>query len=315
MLLPFALSGALVALFLPGQPADANPPAPGTYIWVDQHRLHLNCAGTGSPTVVFDSGLGGSSLDWALVQPAVATFTRACSYDRAGYAWSDPGPMPRSSRHIIQDLEQLLGNGSVAAPYVLVGHSLGGLVVQQFARKNPQRIAGLVLIDATHEEQFHRLELDVAPEDSRRSLMMRGNAFHIPRDLPEEITLLAEGFVRRAQSMIVVQSELQFLRNAHRSTAAGYLPDVPLVVISHRLVAPAASAREERWAQMWMEMQMDLAARMPRSRHLIAGTDDHYVHIREPHIVIDAIQGIVRQYRAESGRQATSRRSRPVNRP
>ncbi len=93
--------------------------APGSFIWVGRHRLHLNCGGEGSPTVIFDSGLGGSSLDWVRVQSRVASFTRACSYDRAGYGWSNPGPRPRDSANISSELESLLGNASVPAPYVL----------------------------------------------------------------------------------------------------------------------------------------------------------------------------------------------------
>ncbi|MEX2495184.1 MAG: alpha/beta hydrolase [Woeseia sp.] len=306
-LLPRAACLAGFTLPALAQMPVGEPPAPGTYIWVDEHRLHLNCEGTGSPTVVFDSGLGGSSLDWALVQPKVAMFTRACSYDRAGYAWSDPGPLPRNSKRIVDDLEQLLGNASVAAPYLLVGHSLGGMLVQHYARRNPQKTAGLVLVDATHEEQFRRLEADVAPPEVRgRSLMMRGGSWHVPQGLPEDVSLLARGFVARAKSIVVIQSELQFLRSAHRSVLAGALPDVPLVVISHRVTGPAASTRHERWEHMWMDMQLDLATRTPRSRHVIAATADHYVHILEPEIVIDAVRAVVEQHRLEANQRAAS---------
>jgi pimeloyl-ACP methyl ester carboxylesterase len=281
----------------PAQPD--GPPAPGTYIWVGDHRLHLDCQGAGSPTVVFDSGLGGSSLDWTLVQPEVASFTRACAYDRAGYAWSDPGPLPRDSEHIVRELEQLLGNGSVAAPYVLVGHSFGGLIVQRFARQHPQKIAGLVLVDATHEDQFRRLEAAVTPTGHayRWSLLTVLDSYDPPEGLPEDIRLLAGAFAARAQSIVVVRSELGFLRKGTR--AAGDLPDVPLVVISHRVIPPPASTREGRLADMWMEMQLELAARTRRSRHVIAATDDHYVHIREPETVINAVRGVVEKYRRE----------------
>ena len=277
-----------------------DPPAPGTYIWVDDHRVHLDCRGSGSPTVVFDSGLGGSSLDWALVQPGVADFTRACTYDRAGYAWSDPGPLPRNGERMVRDLEQLLGNGSVAAPYVLVGHSLGGLIVQHFARKNPQRIAGLVLVDATHEDQFRRLDETVALATTTGwSRLEIHDSFSVPEGLPADLTLLARAFVARPQSIVVVRSELRFLRESSGPVASGIgpLPDVPLVVISHRLVTSAESGQVDGFEETWMEMQQELAARIPGSRHVIAATDDHYVHIREPRTVVDAIQGIVARHR------------------
>ncbi len=283
------------------QSAGNDPPAPGTHVWVGAHRLHLDCQGTGAPTVVLDSGLGGNSLDWSLVQPEVAAFTRACAYDRAGYAWSDPGPMPRDDVSIVKDLEHLLGNGSVAAPYVLVGHSLGGLIVQVYARQNPQKIAGLVLVDATHEDQFRRLE-DAAtpPGKARRTHVVVHDSYHVPEGLPDEVRGLADAFSARAQSIIASRSELSYLRRRTRLAASGgMLPDVPLVVISHHVIAPGAPTRDSRWAEMWMEMQRDLATRAPRSKHVIARTGDHYVHVREPQIVIDAVRGIVEQHRVE----------------
>lgn len=306
----------LAAFLLPGSAADpaaapsaaVEPAAPGTYIWVGEHRLHLDCQGSGSPTVVFDSGLGGSSLEWTLVQPEVASFTRACAYDRAGYAWSDPGPLPRDAEHIVRDLEQLLGNGSVAAPYVLVGHSLGGLIVQRFARRNPQRIAGLVLVDATHEDQFRRLEEALIPPARPRpwSLVTVSDAYDVPEGLPENVRLQAAAFAARAQSIVVVRSELSFLRRNIQPAAAvaGYLPDVPLVVVSHRVLTPARSAREARLEDMWMQMQLELATRTRHSKHVIAATDDHYVHIREPETVIDAVREVVLQHRRDRDEEA-----------
>lgn len=281
------------------RPAVDPHPAPGTYVWVEGHRLHLDCRGSGSPTVVFDSGLGGSSLDWSLVQPAVASFTRACSYDRAGYGWSDPGPLPRDPTHIIDDLERLLGYGGVAAPYVLVGHSLGGLIVQRFARRHPERTAALVLIDATHEDQFRLLEEAVLRSTGDRGarLVARGSAV-VPDGLPDDVQQLAQAFRNRPQSILAARSELSALRSAGRPAALpDRMPDVPLVVISHRRQLPAVSPRAEQLESIWMKLQRDLAALTPRSTHLIAGTSDHYVHIREPDTVISAVRGLVEEYR------------------
>lgn len=302
----------LAAQAFPSQMRSGDPPAPGTHVWVGDHRLHLDCKGSGSPTVVFDAGLGGSSLDWTLVQPEVASFTRACAYDRAGYAWSDPGPMPRNAKSIVSDLEQLLGNGSVAAPYVLVGHSLGGLIVQHFARQNPDRTAGLVLVDATHEDQFRRLQETVVPAGSRQtrrwSLVTTTDSYKIPDGLPEEIRRLAGAFVVRPQSIVVVRSELSFLRGSSRPLSpSSALPDVPLVVISHRFVAPPARTREGEFEQTWMELQQELARLTRRSQHVIAATEDHHIHIAEPQTVIDAVRGVVEQHRRESAAPFASR--------
>lgn len=122
-------------------PATDMSAAPGTFVWVGKHRLHKICIGAGSPTVVFDSGLDGNALDRIRVWSGAAEFTRACTYDRAGYGWSDAGPLPRDSTRISHDLEILLGNASVPVPYLLVGHSFGGFNVPLFSHNNPQQIA------------------------------------------------------------------------------------------------------------------------------------------------------------------------------
>ena len=115
------------------------------------HRLHVNCTGKGTPTVVVETGLGDFSFDWILVQNQVASFTRICTYDRAGYAWSDPGPKPRTFDQINLELRDALRKLGEKGPFVLVGHSFGGPVVRNFARVYPGDVAGIVLVDAAHE--------------------------------------------------------------------------------------------------------------------------------------------------------------------
>ncbi len=137
---------------------------PGRLIAVDGHRLHLYCTGHGTPAVVFDSALGGSCLSWTWVQPQVAAFTQACSYDRAGFGWSDAGPLPRTADRLATELHALLTKAEIAAPYVLVGHSYGGLVTRLFAAKYRDQVAGLVLVDAALPEEW----LDLTEEQRRR---------------------------------------------------------------------------------------------------------------------------------------------------
>ncbi|MGH9331314.1 MAG: alpha/beta fold hydrolase, partial [Vicinamibacterales bacterium] len=127
---------------------------PGRLIDVGGYRLHLNGTGAGRPTVVLDAALGGSSVSWALVQPEVARFTRVCSYDRAGFGWSDAGPMPRTVGRIVGELRTLLDRAGEPSPYVLVGHSFGGLVLRVFAARYPADVAGLVLVDPAHPEDW-----------------------------------------------------------------------------------------------------------------------------------------------------------------
>jgi pimeloyl-ACP methyl ester carboxylesterase len=131
-------------------------PPPGRLVDIGGRRLHLYCTGHGSPTVVLESGLGSPSPVWSEVQARIATRTRVCSYDRAGTAWSDPAHGTRDPVHIALDLKRLLDAAGVGEPLVLVGHSFGGLYVRAFQDLYPERVAGLVLLDATHEDYFTR---------------------------------------------------------------------------------------------------------------------------------------------------------------
>ena len=135
-------------------------PPPGELVDVGGHSLHLNCVGEGSPTVILESGLGAMSVDWANIQPEVADTTRVCAYDRAGSGWSEPGPGPGDPQQIAGELHTLLGNAGIDGPYVLVGHSFGGLYVlmyaDQYADQYPNEVEGMVLVDSSHPEQSTR---------------------------------------------------------------------------------------------------------------------------------------------------------------
>jgi pimeloyl-ACP methyl ester carboxylesterase len=136
-------------------------PAPGEMVDIGGHRLHINCVGQGSPTVILESGLGTMSADWANVQPEVAETTRVCAYDRAGTGWSEPGPEARDPRQIAGELHTLLGNAGIDGPYVLVGHSFGGLYVRMYAARFPKEVKGMVLVDASHPDMWTRLPPEV----------------------------------------------------------------------------------------------------------------------------------------------------------
>jgi len=133
----------------------ASTPPPGQLVDVGGHRLHLWCTGAGTPVVILEAGLGGSSAGWGSVQPEIARFTRVCSYDRAGMGYSDRGPSPRTARRIAGELAGLIDRSGMAVPVVLVAASLGGFDVRVFASDHTDRVAGLVLIDASHEDQAH----------------------------------------------------------------------------------------------------------------------------------------------------------------
>lgn len=134
-------------------------PAPGQLYDVGGYKLHLYCTGpenSGNPTVILETLSGGASPYWAWVQPEIAKTTRVCSYDRAGRAWSEPTTKPLSLEQTVGDLHTLLERGQVKPPYVLVGHSIGGVYVRQFVRAYPQQVLGVVLVDAAHPDQFAR---------------------------------------------------------------------------------------------------------------------------------------------------------------
>jgi pimeloyl-ACP methyl ester carboxylesterase len=143
---------ALLLLLALSAVAQQNIPPPGKLIDIGGYRLHLNCTGKGEPTVVLIPGGGDFSFDWGLVQPDVSHFARVCSFDFAGFAWSDPGPVPRTMRQDAYELHTLLKAARIKGPYVLVGHSLGGLLTRVYARDYLSEVAGIVLVDSTHED-------------------------------------------------------------------------------------------------------------------------------------------------------------------
>jgi pimeloyl-ACP methyl ester carboxylesterase len=124
-------------------------PMPGQLVDVGGHRMHLHCTGSGSPTVILEPGQGGASSDLGWVAPAVARDSTVCVYDRAGRGWSDPADGPQDAAQIAADLHTLLERAEVPGPYVLAGHSFGGLYVQTFAATYPDQVAGLILLDST----------------------------------------------------------------------------------------------------------------------------------------------------------------------
>lgn len=128
------------------------PPPPGTMVDVGGHKLHLNCPGAGSPTVILEAGASSFSIDWALVQPAVSRTNRVCSYDRAGYGWSEPGPYDFRGADAVSGLRAALAALGEKPPFLLVGQSMGGRFVRLFAREHPTEVVGMVLVDAEHED-------------------------------------------------------------------------------------------------------------------------------------------------------------------
>src|SRR5215212_4014872 len=154
VLLVLAVAGAIYQAIATELAERAYPP-PGEMVDVGGHRLHINCVGQGSPTVILDAGSGLLSAQWVRVQRQVSDTTRVCAYHRAGRGWSEMGPDPRDARQITGELHTLLGKAGIEGPYVLVGHSFGGMYMQTYAARYPDEVAGVVLVDSsTDPDQF-----------------------------------------------------------------------------------------------------------------------------------------------------------------
>ena len=169
LVLGLMLIGAIYELAAETADAQAFPP-PGQMVDVGGYRLHLNCSGSGSPTVVIDTGWGDSSAGWGWVQPEVAKTTRICTYDRAGMGWSEASPEPRTAREFAKELHTLLANANEPGPFVLVGHSLAGYTMRVYAHDYPEEVAGLVLIDPQNLSTSGVATPQPAPKPGKTSL-------------------------------------------------------------------------------------------------------------------------------------------------
>ncbi|MGQ0657762.1 MAG: alpha/beta fold hydrolase [Chromatiales bacterium] len=280
-----------------------NPP--GQLVDVGGYRLHIYCEGEGTPTVVMDAGLGGSALEWLPVHGVIKNHTRSCVYDRAGYGWSDPDPLPRTSSRIADELSLLLQKAAIPGPYTLIGHSFGGYNVQLFARRHAHLTAGLVLVDSSHHEQVQRFQArpigyNLLPENVGGLLIMSGRPV-MPATMPQEAAIKAGLLLSRMQTRLTIANELiHFQASADEVRSAGSMPPVPLVVltrgVSERL-RDDDSTRAHLIEAVWRQLQHELAELSPRSIQVIAGQSGHHIHLDQPRLVSDAALRVVEIWR------------------
>jgi pimeloyl-ACP methyl ester carboxylesterase len=273
----------------------ARHPGPGILIDVGGHRLHVWCTGTGSPTVVLESGLGGSSADWGFVQPAVAQFTRVCSYDRAGLGYSDAGPSPRTAERMARELGILLDRSGVAGRVILVGASLGAFAVRVFASAHQARVAGLVLVDASHEDQ----QMDVPAIAPFVPLLastgvLRALGVSFSSD-PEWLAPAVRDFARATRFRTTVYSAAaNEVRQARESAAQVRSTrrqlSMPLVVLT------GGRGNDGRWK----ELQADQLRLSTSACQLIAEQSGHTVPIAQPDAVTRAIRVVVEAVRGRT---------------
>jgi pimeloyl-ACP methyl ester carboxylesterase len=284
---------------------------------VGGYKMHMDCTGEGTPTVILNAGLGDTYLSWRKVQPQIAKFVRVCSYDRAGLGYSDSSSRPRTSKDIAEELHALLQAAHVAPPYVLVGHSLGGYEVRLFASLYRNEVAGMVLVDASHPDQMNRFPPDLKNMAATQVREDEFLEFTMPFGVPRLLALCDDDPVQRAaecnfHSLRESTAELKsFPESAAQAAATGTLGDMPLAVLSHDPDKPSAELPPDLAKptnDAWEKMQEELAHLSTRGTQIIAKNSGHYIQIDHPEIVIDAVHNVVEQARAaQSPAPATSK--------
>lgn len=287
-------------------------PPPGKLIRITHEdvNLHLHCQGQGDVTVILEAGQGDSSLNWAEVQSAVSAFTQVCAYDRPGLGWSSPATNVLTSQQIAENLHCALEGAGIAGPYVLVGHSIGGVYARTFTRQYPEKVVGLVLVDSAHENQAHRLPSFTKKELSMikwLATVLRVLApFGIPRALKLADRMQGENFaedIRPAAMTRMYQTHFfKALYNEVKSVEVNTAqpeppPDLgnkPLVVLSRGENNPGFPDEQfEQLKHSWGELQQELVELSTNSQHIIADQSGHYIHHDQPELVIDAIRQVL----------------------
>jgi pimeloyl-ACP methyl ester carboxylesterase len=255
---------------------------------------------------VLDAGLGGSSLDWNLVQPSLGRTTRVCAYDRAGMGWSDPSPYPRTPRQIADELHTLLTNAGIAGPYVLVGHSLAGKNVRLFTIAHPEQVVGMVLVDARSEY----VDANTSPAEVQafqRANAAQASQFRLGRSLGL-IRLIGASLwggpamprETRTEGMLLQTSpravDAQTAEGLERATDDALLQAAPS--LGNRPLIVLAAGQKVAHDPIWLEAQRRQAALSSDSRLIIADGSGHSIHWEQPTLVVDAVRQVIADVRS-----------------
>jgi pimeloyl-ACP methyl ester carboxylesterase len=252
-----------------------------TMVDVGGYRLALTCQGAGTPTVVLETGLSMESHEWEAVQRQVARFTHVCWYDRAGRGQSDPAPKPRSARQMVADLHALLHAAEVPGPYVLAGTSLGGIITRLYAATYPEEVVGLVLVDASHADQFELLGNLLPPTTENRSF------YHFWAEGGwKDPACNAEG--------------VDFPASCAQAREVTSLGDIPIAILTSESwlweipVGDDAPA-QQRLQELWCDLHRSFLSLSPRAWHTIVSGSRHCIQCDDPEAVVEAIRRVVEE--------------------
>lgn len=272
-----------------------NPP--GTRHSIGTHRLHAHCMGDGDVTVLFEPGLGGSSLEWLPIVETINSSARACVYDRAGYAWSDPGINPRHVVRLASEAKQLLEKLEIKNNIILVGHSFGGLIMRQLASIMPGSVIALVLIDASHEEQFTRLagESAVAMLPTSRNFVV--SAPELPDGLRDDIKRKILALSRMRKTYTALHAEIESFSdscNYIKNNRATF--DFPVRILSRGLNPYTDDKLPGNKDKIWHELQSEFLTLSDDSEQIIAENSGHHIHVDRPELVMDVIGALISKH-------------------
>lgn len=259
------------------------PPAPGKLVDAGGYRVHLYCTGQGNPTVMIVGA--GFSFDWGLVQPEASKFTRVCTYDPAGMAWSDPAPSAPTCSQKVKEIHTLVKNAGIPGPHVLVGLSLGAVVARLYASQYPREVAGMVIVD----HAFLNPNTSEPAVEPQTPIVVNLEDDPNYARLPERNREMRRWAVSLNPARPTLESAEACVAEA--DAAAGKFPsNLPLFVVSTASDSPN-----------YLRLQTELLALSSQSRQLIAEKSYHPVHIDQPEVIVDAIQEVVAAVRKHSG--------------
>jgi len=301
----------------------AATPPPGALFTVNGRQMHLHCVGSGAPTVVIDAGNASFSLEWTPIQAALSATARVCTYDRAGYGWSAPGPAPRDGAAAVADLHALLAAAGEQGPYLLVGHSLGGMHVRLFAARYPAEVAGLVLVDTAAEytvtpELEAQMQASIGFYQVMRLLTGSGLLRAIgplsgegampetARKLPAELRGTYLNLLLDPQQHATAIAEMTALPATLRQTGEALTGPTPLgarpliVLTAGQQMAPGATPFDNRRVpapEAVIAAQDRLTALSARGEQRVVAESGHLMHLDAAEAVIVAVRDAIQMIR------------------